>query len=195
MARSASVVSARQAGRIAWVTIDNPPVNATSVTVRQGLLDAVQAVAAMDVDVAVLCCAGRTFVAGGDIAEFDAPPVAPDLPDVVQAIEDCPVPWVAAIHGAALGGGLEIALGCAWRVAVAGARVGLPEVTLGIVPGAGGTQRLPRLVGTALATGMVTDGRPVAAQAFLEAGGLDAILPALDEDHLAQWVARRPERP
>ena len=195
MARSASVVSARQAGRIAWVTIDNPPVNATSVTVRQGLLDAVQAVAAMDVDVAVLRCAGRTFVAGGDIAEFDAPPVAPDLPDVVQAIEDCPVPWVAAIHGAALGGGLELALGCAWRVAVAGARVGLPEVTLGIVPGAGGTQRLPRLVGTALATGMVTDGRPIAAQAFLEDRGLDAILPALDEDHLAQWVARRPERP
>lgn len=189
-------VSVEIRNSLAWVTIDNPPVNATSAAVRQGLAAAVEKVSAMPVRAAILRCRGRTFVAGGDITEFDAPPVLPDLPDVIRAIETCPVPWIAALHGSVFGGGLEIALGCAWRVAVCDARFALPEVTLGIVPGAGGTQRLPRLVGVAMAIDMTTSGRPVMADVFNAADGLDAILPDLEDVTLiafAETLGPRPE--
>ncbi len=188
-------VKAERHDGVAWVTIDNPPVNATSAPVRQGLMDAVAEVASWPVRVAILRCAGRTFVAGGDISEFDAPPVPPDLPDIVRRIEDCPVPWIAALQGSVFGGGLEIALGCAWRVALPTTRFALPEVNLGIVPGAGGTQRLPRLVGPELALEMATTGRPVSAKTFHAAGGLDAVLPDLDETTLAAFADGLGERP
>ncbi len=188
-------VRIEQKGGLVWVTIDNPPVNATSVAVRIGLARAAETIGGMDVAAAVLRCAGRTFVAGGEIREFDAPPVEPHLPDVIEAIEDCRVPWIAAMHGSVFGGGLEIALGCAWRVAVQGTRFALPEVTLGIVPGAGGTQRLPRLVGPCLALEMATGGRPVEADVFLAAGGVDQLLPDLSDTTLQDFAEALEARP
>jgi 3-hydroxyacyl-CoA dehydrogenase len=170
-------------GDVAVVTIDNPPVNAASHAVRAGLVDAV---ARIDADpalvAAVLIGAGTTFVAGADIAEFDRPPEPPHLPDVVAAIEGAAKPWVAAIHGAALGGGLELALGCRRRIAAPGARLGLPEVTLGLIPGAGGTVRLPRLIATRDALGLVAGGKPVPAAEALPLGLIDAVAdgPLLD---------------
>ena len=126
-----TVTIARE-GAIAVVTVDNPPVNALSQALRQAL---VEAVAALDADevvkAVVLLCAGRTFIAGADVSEFGKPPEPPHLPDVVAGIEGASKPWVAAIHGSALGGGLEVALGCAYRVAIHSAKLGLPEVTLG----------------------------------------------------------------
>ncbi|GLR51521.1 3-hydroxyacyl-CoA dehydrogenase NAD-binding domain-containing protein [Shinella yambaruensis] len=162
---------------IAVVTVDNPPVNALSQALRQAL---VEAVATLDADAAVkavvLICAGRTFIAGADVSEFGKPPQPPHLPDVVAAIEGAKKPWVAAIHGSALGGGLEVVLGCAWRVAVPSASLGLPEVKLGIIPGAGGTVRLPRLIGAAAAVDLVTSGSPVGAKKAEGLGLIDAII-------------------
>ncbi|OHV78656.1 3-hydroxyacyl-CoA dehydrogenase NAD-binding domain-containing protein [Ensifer sp. LCM 4579] len=162
---------------IAVVTVENPPVNALSQALRQAL---VNAVAELDADAAVkavvLICAGRTFIAGADVSEFGKPPQPPHLPDVVASIESAKKPWVAAIHGSALGGGLEVALGCAWRVAVPSASLGLPEVKLGIIPGAGGTIRLPRLIGPAAAVDLVTSGSPVSAKKARELGLVDAVL-------------------
>ena len=189
------VVRVEERDRLAWVTIDNPPVNATSAAVRKGLWEAVRGVGTMNVHAVVLRCAGRTFVAGGDIREFDAPPVKPDLPDIVRAIEDCRVPWIAAMHGSIFGGGLEIALGCAYRVATGAATFALPEVKLGIVPGAGGTQRLPRLVGTELALEMATTGEPVSAEAFLAASGLDDVLSDLEDRTLISFALGLTGRP
>lgn len=180
---------------IAWVTINNPPVNASSTAVRRGLMQAAHIVAEMSVSAAVLRCAGATFVVGADMKEFDAPPVEPHLPDVVQAIENCPAPWIAAMHGSIFGGGLEIALGCAWRVATHGAKFALPEVNVGLVPGAGGTQRLPRLVGLELAVQMTTSGTPVSAQKFYEAGGLDRLFPDISDATLSSFLQDLPERP
>lgn len=169
-------VTISQKGDLAIVTIDNPPVNATSQAVRAGLLEAVERIEAMpEVAAVVLACAGRTFVAGADITELGKPPREPHLPDVIAAIEASRVPWVAAIKGAALGGGLEIALGCHGRVAAPGAKLGLPEVTLGIVPGAGGTVRLPRLIAGAEALEMITTGKPVSAEKALTTGLVDAV--------------------
>ncbi|ANH05386.1 3-hydroxyacyl-CoA dehydrogenase NAD-binding domain-containing protein [Shinella sp. HZN7] len=162
---------------IAVVTVDNPPVNALSQALRQAL---VEAVATLDADAAVkavvLICAGRTFIAGADVGEFGKPPQPPHLPDVVATIEGAKTPWVAAIHGSALGGGLEVALGCAWRVAVPSAGLGLPEVKLGIIPGAGGTVRLPRLIGPAAAVDLVTSGSPVGAKKAEGLGLIDAVV-------------------
>jgi 3-hydroxyacyl-CoA dehydrogenase len=161
---------------IATILIDNPPVNATSQAVRQGILDAVNAIDTDEsVEAAVLACAGRTFVAGADIKEFGKPPVEPHLPDVLNAVEKARVPVVAAVHGTALGGGLELALACHARVADGKAKLGLPEVTLGLVPGAGGTIRLPRLVAIDDAIDMVTGGKPVGANKALETGLVDRI--------------------
>ncbi|MGX9355674.1 3-hydroxyacyl-CoA dehydrogenase NAD-binding domain-containing protein [Roseobacteraceae bacterium S113] len=164
-------------GAVAVVTIDNPPVNAAGYDVRAGL---VAAVAETEADPAVravvLLCAGRTFVAGADVREFGQPPKAPHLPDVVLALEGAEKPRVAAIHGTALGGGLEIALGCHARVAQEGARMGLPEVNLGIIPGAGGTVRLPRLVAPDVALEMMAGGKPVSAARALEIGLVDAVV-------------------
>ena len=149
----------------------------SSQALRQALWDAAET---LDADPAVaavvLLCAGRTFIAGADVTEFGKPPVPPHLPDLVARIERAGTPWVAAIHGSALGGGFEVALGCRFRVAVASASVGLPEVTLGIVPGAGGTVRLPRLVPLDRAVELVTTGRPVKAPKALELGLIDAVL-------------------
>ncbi|MBT9385407.1 enoyl-CoA hydratase/isomerase family protein [Pseudooceanicola sp. CBS1P-1] len=172
-----SLLSIAQHGEIAVVTLDNPPVNAISAAVRQAL---VAAVARCDADAAVrgvvLCCAGRTFLAGADVKEFGLPPVPPHLPDVVAAIEGAAKPWMAAIHGAALGGGLEIAMACRFRVAAPDARLGLPEVTLGVMPGASGTLRLPRLIGVAEAARMILTGTPVAAPWAQKAGLIDALI-------------------
>lgn len=170
-----SPVSVRMSdnNEIAIVTVDNPPVNATSTAVRQGLADAVAAV--RGARAALLICEGRSFIAGGDMSEFDAPAVEPHLPDVVQMIEDSPVPFIALMHGNALGGGLEIAMGCAWRIAAPGTGFGLPEVNVGLIPGAGGTQRLPRLVGMDAAVDMACSGNILKADAMLALGGIDQI--------------------
>lgn len=164
-------------GRVAVVTVDNPPVNALSQPLRQALSEAVEALDADDgIDAVVLTCAGRTFIAGADVTEFGKAPVPPHLPNVVNRIEGARKPWVAAIHGTALGGGFEVALACRFRVAAPTAAVGLPEVTLGIVPGAGGTVRLPRLVPPAVAVEMVTTGKPVKAPKAQALGLIDAVL-------------------
>ncbi|MFQ7898784.1 3-hydroxyacyl-CoA dehydrogenase NAD-binding domain-containing protein [Stutzerimonas degradans] len=163
------VVRLERLGAIALVTVNNPPVNALGVAVRQGLLHALRAAEAdAEVRAVALVCAGGTFFAGADIKEFGQPPQAPGLPEVIAAIEACTKRWVAAIHGTALGGGLEVALGCHYRIARADARVGLPEVKLGLLPGAGGTQRLPRLAGVAKALEMIVGGQPIGAAEALE---------------------------
>jgi 3-hydroxyacyl-CoA dehydrogenase len=170
-------VSIERQGRIAVVTVDNPPVNALGQPLRQALWDAVAELDAdAAVDAVVLICAGRTFIAGADVSEFGKPPVPPHLPDLVARIEAAAKPWTAAIHGSALGGGFEVALGCRFRVATPTASVGLPEVTLGLVPGAGGTVRLPRLVPPEQAVEIVTTGRPVKAAKALELALLDRLI-------------------
>jgi len=158
------LVRLQKRGEIALIIADNPPVNALGQAVRQGLLQAFQAAEAdPQVAAVVLLCEGSTFFAGADIKEFGKPPVAPSLPEVIDVIEGCSKPSVAVIHGTALGGGLEVALGCHYRIARTDARVGLPEVKLGLLPGAGGTQRLPRLAGVAKALEMILGGAPVEA--------------------------------
>ncbi len=164
-------------GEIAVVTVDNPPVNALGQVLRQALWDVV---GALDRDACVravvLICAGRTFIAGADVTEFGSPPLPPHLPELVDRIEAAAKPWVAAIHGSALGGGFEVAMGCRFRVALESASVGLPEVTLGIVPGASGTVRTPRLAGVEAAVELVTSGRPVKAGKALALGLVDAVV-------------------
>lgn len=161
---------------IAVLTVSNPPVNALSRDVRSGLDQHVrQAGAASGVAAIVIRCEGSTFIAGADIRELGTPR-EPFLPDVVQYIEDCPKPVVAAIHGTALGGGLEVALACHYRLAAPGAKVGLPEVKLGIIPGAGGTQRLPRLVGAREALELIVSGAQVPAPRAREMGIVDEVV-------------------
>jgi len=171
-----TVTIARE-GAIAVVTVDNPPVNALSRVLRLALLEAV---ATLDADEAVkavvLRCAGRTFIAGADVNEFGKPPQPPHLPDVVASIEGARKPWIAAIHGSALGGGLEVALGCTYRVAVVSANLGLPEVKLGLIPRAGGTVRLPRLIGAQAAVDLVTSGNPVDARKAAMLGLVDLVV-------------------
>jgi 3-hydroxyacyl-CoA dehydrogenase len=174
-------------GRVAVLTVNNPPVNALSQHVRQGLHDGIeQAVADSAVGAIVIVCAGRTFIAGADITEFGKPPVAPGLHAVLDLIEGSPKPAIAAIHGTALGGGLEVTLACHYRVGVKDARFGLPEVKLGLLPGAGGTQRLPRVVGVEKALAMMVSGDPIRADEALAAGLIDAIV---DGDLTAAGVA------
>lgn len=162
---------------VALLCVDNPPVNALSQAVREGLLQAI-AVANKnsDVDAIVLACAGRTFVAGADIKEFGKPPMQPHLPDVLNAIEASNKPVVVALHGNALGGGLELAMAAHYRVATASCKLGLPETNLGLIPGAGGTQRLPRLAGIEAALEMITSARPITAAKALEYGLLDELV-------------------
>jgi 3-hydroxyacyl-CoA dehydrogenase len=156
---------------IAVATISNPPVNALSAALRAALVEAVQSAAADPaVRAVVIAAEGRTWIAGADISEFGKPPQPPALPDAIAAIEACPKPVVAAIHGAALGGGLEVALGCTARVLGAGAKLGLPEVKLGLLPGAGGTQRAPRVMGAAAALRLMVAGDPMDAKAAVAAG-------------------------
>jgi len=169
-------VSLKRHGAVSVITIDNPPVNALSQPVREGLIDCFDAAEADRASSAVvLICAGRTFIAGADIREFDCPPEEPHLPDVVSRIEATAKPVVAAIHGTALGGGLEVAMGCHYRLADRDSTLGLPEVKLGLLPGASGTQRLPRLVGVERALEMMLSGEPVTADAALDAGLIDKV--------------------
>ena len=169
-------VSYRLDGDVAVVTVDNAPVNALSHAVRTGLVDAFERFAGdADARAAVVVGAGRLFIGGADISEFGKPPKEPFLPDVIARLEAQEKPVVAAIHGSALGGGLEVALGAHHRLAMPGARLGLPEVKLGLIPGAGGTQRLPRLVGAETAIGMITTGAPVSADEALASGLVDRL--------------------
>ncbi len=155
---------------------DSPPVNALSAAVRQGLEGAVkQGVADSSVEAMVIRCDGRTFFAGADITEFGKPMQEPALPTLVDMIEASDKPVVAAIHGTALGGGCEVALGCHYRVAVPSARIGTPEVKLGLLPGAGGTQRIPRIAGVPLALEMTAKGDPIPAKRALDAGLIDKL--------------------
>ena len=165
-------------GEIAVITLNSPPVNALSAKVRDGLAAGFrQAIVDESVKAIVLICDGRTFIAGADITEFGKPPQGTGLLDVEDIIESAPKPVVAAIHGTALGGGLEVALCAHYRVAVPSARCGLPEVNIGLLPGAGGTQRLPRIVGVEMALDMVTSGRHVPAKQSAEAGLIDELAP------------------
>lgn len=169
-------VSLTRDGAIALLIIDSPPVNAMGHAVRAALLAKLnEALADPAIQAIVLACAGRTFVAGADIAEFGKPRAEPLTATLAAALEQSPKPVVVALHGTALGGGLEIALGCHWRIAAAETRMGLPEVKLGLCPGGGGTQRLPRAIGTARALEMIAGGEMIAAPAALEAGLIDEI--------------------
>ena len=162
---------------VAVLTLDNPPVNALSQGVRQGLKDGVVKALADDSAQAVLIvCEGRTFIAGADISEFTSGPMEPNFHEVLSTMDNSPKPIVAAIHGTALGGGLETALCCNYRVAVASAKFGLPEVNLGLLPGAGGTQRLPRVIGVEKTLAMVTSGAPIGAAEALELGLIDQMV-------------------
>lgn len=171
---------------VAILTVDNPPVNALSSGVRAGLSDGVAQAAADDnVTAIVLICAGRTFIAGADITEFGGKATGPSLHEALEAMENCSKPIVAAIHGTVLGGGLETALVCHYRVSDAKARFGLPEVKLGLLPGAGGTQRLPRVVGVEKALQMVTSGDQIGADEALASGLISEIVTDLRGDAIA----------
>ncbi|WP_414443181.1 3-hydroxyacyl-CoA dehydrogenase NAD-binding domain-containing protein [Burkholderia sp. 22PA0106] len=170
------------------VTLDHPPVNALSTEVRRGLLDAIEAAAGDDaVEAVLLVGAGRNFIAGADIREFGKPPQPPALPDVCGRIENSAKPVIAALHGATLGGGLEVALAAHYRIALPGAMLGLPEVLLGLLPGAGGTQRTPRLIGAAAALDLMLSGRRVDAPAAYVMGLVDRL--ATSDDTLAEGLA------
>jgi 3-hydroxyacyl-CoA dehydrogenase len=170
------VVSLTTREGVAVITVDHPPVNALRHDVRAGLLEALgRAGRDPATSAIVITCAGRTFIAGADIAEFGKPAVAPTTPDVIEAIEASDKPVIAAMHGTPLGGGLEVALGCHFRIAAPTTHLGLPEVKLGIIPGAGGTQRLPRLVGMDKAMAMILSGDPIPAAEALAAGLIDDI--------------------
>ena len=168
------VSSLENHSNIAVLTLNSPPVNALSANVREGLHDGVKsAIEDTGVDAIVIICEGRTFIAGADVTEFGQAPKGPSLYDVQDMIENSTKPVVAAIHGTALGGGLEVALTCHYRIAVPSAKCGLPEVNLGLLPGAGGTQRLPRIVGAAKALVMMTSGEHVPANQCLSMGLVD----------------------
>lgn len=171
-------VTRRRDGLYGYVELDNPPVNAIGRVMRQELLDAVEWAEAEKLERVILAGKGSTFAAGGDTSEFDRPPEPPHLPDVLNRIEASPVHWIAAITGAALGGGAEIALACRYRIARPDVAIGFPEVNLGVVPGAGGTQRLPRLIGMEKALELIPTGRSVSGEEALAIGLVDA----LDQD-------------
>ncbi|WP_095012721.1 3-hydroxyacyl-CoA dehydrogenase NAD-binding domain-containing protein [Tsuneonella mangrovi] len=170
-------ISTQRDGEVLVVISNNPPVNALGQAVRAGLKEAIEAGLADDsVEAIVIRCDGRTFFAGADITEFGKPPVGPSLPEVLDAMEAGDKPVVAAIHGTALGGGCEVALACHYRVAVPSAKMGLPEVKLGLIPGAGGTQRLPRVIGAEAALPMVAIGNPIPARKAQAIGLVDEIV-------------------
>jgi 3-hydroxyacyl-CoA dehydrogenase len=173
---SPDVVSLAIEDGIAVITISNPPVNVISAAVRAGLNEALTGLAARaDVRAVVLAAAGSTFCSGADIAEFSGPPREAEYRDLFRRLEQLPVPLVVALHGTVLGGGLELSLACHYRIAAADARLGLPELTLGIIPGAGGTQRMPRLIGLEQTLELLFGGRPVDAPRALELGFIDRI--------------------
>ena len=170
-------VSLEMAGTVAVLTVDNPPVNALSWHVRQGIFDGLNQAMADRATAIVLICAGRTFIAGADISEFGGgAPAAASLADLQAVMENSPIPVIAAIHGTALGGGLEVALCAHYRVGLAGSKYGLPEVNIGLLPGAGGTQRLPRLIGVPKALEAMTSGRHIPATEAHADGLIDAVV-------------------
>lgn len=185
---STDVVTRELRGKVLLVTIDHAPVNALSADVRRGLVAAIEAADSdPSVQAVLIVGAGRNFIAGADIREFGKPPVPPSLPDVCNRIEACTKPVVAAIHGAALGGGLEVALAAHYRLAVDGSKLGLPEVQLGLLPGAGGTQRTPRLIGAQPALDLMLSGRHANAQEALALGLVDRL--GSSDDILAEGLA------
>jgi len=189
-----SPVSYELVDDIGVITVNSPPVNALSHTVRQGLHDAIQA-AQKDASRAVLIvCAGRTFIAGADITEFGKPPREPHLPDLCNTIEASSKIVVAALHGTALGGGLEVALSCHYRCALPDAKVGLPEVKLGLLPGAGGTQRLPRLIGAQAALDLMTSGNPIGASQAASLGLIDHVVDGELVDAAINWCRELAEK-
>lgn len=184
-------VSLTKKNNIAIINIDNPPVNALSHAVRSGLLSTIE-LAEQDTEIKaiVINCEGRTFIAGADISEFGKTPLEPHLPDVLAKIDGCTKPVVAVLFGSVLGGGFEVALSCHYRVALKGTKVGLPEVTLGLIPGAGGTQLLPRLAGVELALEMITSGKPQVVDKLLNKDVVDALVEVSDTkgDLLSQAI-------
>ena len=193
-----SPIRTERHGDVLVIVSNNPPVNALSAAVRQGIEAAIkEGTADASITAMVIRCDGRTFFAGADITEFGKPPVEPLLPAVVDMIEASPKPVVAAIHGTALGGGCEVTLGCHYRVAVPSAKIGTPEVKLGLLPGAGGTQRIPRIAGVKLALEMTAKGDPISAKKALDAGLIDKIVgeDSLEADAIAfakEVAAKRP---
>jgi len=193
-----SPIRTERHGDVLVIISDNPPVNALGAAVRQGLEAAVKdGVQDASIEAMVIRCDGRTFFAGADITEFGKPMQEPGLPTLVDMIEASSKPIVAAIHGTALGGGCEVALACHYRVAVASAKLGTPEVKLGLLPGAGGTQRLPRIAGVRMALEMTAKGDPIPAKKAVEAGLIDKIVgeDSLEADAIAfagEIKAKRP---
>ncbi len=184
------VVSYEVKDSIGVISVNNPPVNALAQVVREGILKAVQTAQQDESQAVVLRCEGRTFIAGADITEFGKPPKDPWLPEVLTAIENSSKPVIAAIHGTALGGGFEVALACHYRCAIASAKVGLPEVNLGLLPGAGGTQRVPRVAGVKAALEMITSGNPVPAAKAKDMGLIDEVLAGEDLEAAAIAYAK-----
>ena len=193
---TAPLVSREDTDGIALLVIASPPVNALGLALRRALDEMIRMVNQdPDIRAVVLTGAGRVFVGGADISEFDRPPEAPHLPDLIAAIEDSPKPWIAALNGAALGGGAELALGCHYRILSPTARIALPETRLGILPGAGGTQRLLRLIGVEAALEVITDGREISAEEARRIGLADRLaetdlIPGAQ--HFAREVAAAP---
>lgn len=176
-----NLVTYQCSDNVAQITISNPPVNALSQQVRKGIMDCIDQFSAdATASIVVLHGSGRLFLGGADISEFGKPPQPPGLPDVVNYIEACNKPVVAAMHGAALGGGLEVAMGAHYRIATEGTKLGMPEVKLGLIPGAGGTQRLPRLVGMDTALKMITSGQPASCDEALQSGLIDKLVSVPD---------------
>lgn len=185
------VVTLTQQGKLGIVALNNPPVNALSHGVREALYELLsQAFAEASIRAVVIWCEGRTFVAGADIREFGRVPLAPDIPELVEFVDSAPKPVIAALHGTALGGGLELALACHYRVALASARVGLPEVTLGLLPGAGGTQRLPRLIGVGPALDLIVNGTVISAAKAHALGLVDALVEESLQDSARAFAER-----
>ena len=192
-----SAISTERQGNVLIIVSDNPPVNALGQAVREGLQKGIEEAASDDsIEAIVIRCEGRTFFAGADITEFGKAPKGPSLPEVCDAIEASDKPVVAAIHGTALGGGCEVALACHYRVAVPSAKIGLPEVKLGLIPGAAGTQRLPRLVGAEAALPIVVIGDPISAKKAEHIGLLDKLVGenSLAEDAV-EFVKRKIGQP
>jgi 3-hydroxyacyl-CoA dehydrogenase len=184
-----SPITTRKHGDVLIVTSNNPPVNALGHAVREGLVAAIgEADADEGVKAVVIVCAGQTFFAGADITEFGKPMQLPMLPTVVDIIENCTKPVVAAIHGTAFGGGLEVALASHYRVAVPSAKLGVPEVKLGLLPGAGGTQRLPRVAGVQKALEMAATGNPISAREACDVGLIDRLIEGDLEQHAVAYA-------
>jgi len=171
-----SVVSYETQGKYGLIRLNNPPVNALSQALRQGIIEAVEKAQVDDCEVILLLCEGRTFIAGSDISEFGKPPLEPSLPKVCQTLETSAKPVIALLHGTALGGGFEVALSCHYRIALDTTQVGLPEVKLGLIPGSGGTQRVPRLAGVKAALDLITSGDAIAADKALSIQLVDHVV-------------------